>query len=110
MDTMPTSSALLFPGQGSQKPGMAKDVAAGGAIGTQALDVIRANPNRFEVVGLAVGSNRALLEELMALADQRVSADRACGGSRPLRPQRQRVRLWLRLRLQGVRRILLLST
>ncbi|SFR87472.1 1-deoxy-D-xylulose 5-phosphate reductoisomerase [Agromyces sp. CF514] len=33
-----------------------------GSIGTQALDVIRANPGRFEVVGLAVGSNRAVLE------------------------------------------------
>ena len=33
-----------------------------GSIGTQALDVVRANPNRFEVVGLAVGSNRAALE------------------------------------------------
>ena len=33
-----------------------------GSIGTQALDVIRANPNRFDVVGLAVGSNRAKLE------------------------------------------------
>ncbi|GAA1841732.1 1-deoxy-D-xylulose-5-phosphate reductoisomerase [Agromyces salentinus] len=33
-----------------------------GSIGTQALDVIRANPRRFEVVGLAVGSNRAELE------------------------------------------------
>ncbi|GAA1944635.1 1-deoxy-D-xylulose-5-phosphate reductoisomerase [Agromyces allii] len=33
-----------------------------GSIGTQALDVIRANPRRFEVVGLAVGSNRATLE------------------------------------------------
>ncbi|HEX6954533.1 MAG TPA: 1-deoxy-D-xylulose-5-phosphate reductoisomerase, partial [Agromyces sp.] len=33
-----------------------------GSIGTQALDVVRANPNRFDVVGLAVGSNRAELE------------------------------------------------
>lgn len=33
-----------------------------GSIGTQALDVIRANPRRFEVVGLAVGSNREQLE------------------------------------------------
>ncbi|TFD88351.1 1-deoxy-D-xylulose-5-phosphate reductoisomerase [Cryobacterium serini] len=32
-----------------------------GSIGTQALDVIRANPERFEVVGLAAGSNRDLL-------------------------------------------------
>ncbi len=30
-----------------------------GSIGTQALDVIRANPGRFEVVGLAAGSHRA---------------------------------------------------
>ena len=29
-----------------------------GSIGTQALDVIRANPERFEVAGLAAGSNR----------------------------------------------------
>ncbi|GAA4349703.1 1-deoxy-D-xylulose-5-phosphate reductoisomerase [Microbacterium rhizosphaerae] len=29
-----------------------------GSIGTQALDVIRANPTRFDVVGLAAGSNR----------------------------------------------------
>ena len=34
-----------------------------GSIGTQALDVIAANPDRFEVVGLAAGANRALLDE-----------------------------------------------
>ena len=33
-----------------------------GSIGTQALDVIRANPRRFEVVGLAAGSNSELVE------------------------------------------------
>jgi 1-deoxy-D-xylulose-5-phosphate reductoisomerase len=33
-----------------------------GSIGTQALDVIRANPDRFEVVGLAAGSNRQLVD------------------------------------------------
>ncbi len=33
-----------------------------GSIGTQALDVIRANPRRFEIVGLSAGSNRDLLE------------------------------------------------
>lgn len=33
-----------------------------GSIGTQALDVVRANPRRFEVVGLAAGSDRATLE------------------------------------------------
>lgn len=37
-------------------------LGSSGSIGTQALDVIRANPRRFEVVGLAVGSNRALLD------------------------------------------------
>ncbi|MDZ8274421.1 1-deoxy-D-xylulose-5-phosphate reductoisomerase [Microbacterium aquimaris] len=32
-----------------------------GSIGTQALEVIRANPHRFEVVGLSANSSRALL-------------------------------------------------
>lgn len=34
-----------------------------GSIGTQALDVIRANPRRFELVGIAAGSNRAMVQE-----------------------------------------------
>ena len=34
-----------------------------GSIGTQALDVIRANRERFSVVGLAAGTNSALLAE-----------------------------------------------
>ena len=34
-----------------------------GSIGTQALEVISANPDRFEVVGLAAGNNRDLLLE-----------------------------------------------
>jgi 1-deoxy-D-xylulose-5-phosphate reductoisomerase len=38
-----------------------------GSIGTQALDVIRANPRRFEVVGLSAGSSR---EALQAQADE----------------------------------------
>lgn len=33
-----------------------------GSIGTQALDVIRAHPKRFELVGLAAGTNRAAME------------------------------------------------
>ena len=33
-----------------------------GSIGVQALDVIRANPERFTVVGLAAGSNRELVD------------------------------------------------
>jgi 1-deoxy-D-xylulose-5-phosphate reductoisomerase len=37
-----------------------------GSIGTQALDVIRANPDRFEVVGLSAGSNRTMLAEQAA--------------------------------------------
>ncbi|GAA1529397.1 1-deoxy-D-xylulose-5-phosphate reductoisomerase [Microbacterium ginsengiterrae] len=32
-----------------------------GSIGTQALDVIRANPRRFELVGLSAGSNAEVL-------------------------------------------------
>ncbi|MBN9169180.1 MAG: 1-deoxy-D-xylulose-5-phosphate reductoisomerase [Microbacterium sp.] len=37
-------------------------LGSAGSIGTQALDVVRANPERFEIVGLAAGSNRAALE------------------------------------------------
>lgn len=33
-----------------------------GSIGTQAIEVIRANPDKFEVVGLAAGRNHQLLE------------------------------------------------
>jgi 1-deoxy-D-xylulose-5-phosphate reductoisomerase len=33
-----------------------------GSIGTQALEVIEANPDRFEVVGLAAGKNTELLQ------------------------------------------------
>jgi len=47
-----------------------------GSIGTQALDVIAANPERFEVVGLAVGSNR---DELDAQAARFRVADIAVG-------------------------------
>ena len=39
-----------------------------GSIGTQALDVIAANPDRFQVVGLAAGSNRARVAVFLALA------------------------------------------
>ncbi|MFC6357357.1 1-deoxy-D-xylulose-5-phosphate reductoisomerase [Luethyella okanaganae] len=37
-----------------------------GSIGTQALDVIRANPERFEVVGLAAGSDAEQLAQQAA--------------------------------------------
>ncbi len=37
-----------------------------GSIGTQTLDVVRANPGRFEVVGLVAGSDRAGLEAQQA--------------------------------------------
>ncbi len=37
-----------------------------GSIGVQALEVIRDNPERFEVVGLAAGANRTLLGEQAA--------------------------------------------
>lgn len=37
-----------------------------GSIGTQALEVIEANPDRFQVVGLAAGNNSALLAEQAA--------------------------------------------
>lgn len=41
-------------------------LGSSGSIGTQALDVIRRNPDRFELVALATGSNAALLAEQAA--------------------------------------------
>jgi 1-deoxy-D-xylulose-5-phosphate reductoisomerase len=37
-----------------------------GSIGTQAIDVIKANPERFEIVGLSAGRNRDLLDRQAA--------------------------------------------
>lgn len=34
-----------------------------GSIGTQALDIVRANPDKYQVVGLAAGSRATLLEQ-----------------------------------------------
>ncbi|MDF2560476.1 MAG: 1-deoxy-D-xylulose-5-phosphate reductoisomerase [Microbacterium sp.] len=51
-----------------------------GSIGTQALDVIRANPRRFELVGLAAGSNAEMLAEQAAqfqVEDTALGADEA---------------------------------
>ncbi|HWV49413.1 MAG TPA: 1-deoxy-D-xylulose-5-phosphate reductoisomerase [Microbacterium sp.] len=51
-----------------------------GSIGTQALDVIRANPRRFELVGIAAGSNTELLAqqaEEFRVDDTALGADEA---------------------------------
>lgn len=51
-----------------------------GSIGTQALEVIRANPRRFELVGLAAGSNSEMLSEQAAqfrVDDTALGADQA---------------------------------
>lgn len=45
-----------------------------GSIGTQALDVIAAHPERFEVVGLAAGRNGGLLAEQAARFGVRATA------------------------------------
>jgi 1-deoxy-D-xylulose-5-phosphate reductoisomerase len=50
-----------------------------GSIGTQALEVIAANPDRFKVVGLAAGSNVELLEQQRAAFG--VPAERAVLGA-----------------------------
>ncbi|WP_156760161.1 1-deoxy-D-xylulose-5-phosphate reductoisomerase [Microbacterium karelineae] len=41
-------------------------LGSSGSIGTQALDVIRRHPDRFDLVGLATGSNAPLLAEQAA--------------------------------------------
>ena len=50
-----------------------------GSIGTQALDVIAAHPERFEVAGLAAGKNVALLREQAHAFTPRVIACAADG-------------------------------
>ena len=61
-----------------------------GSIGTQALDVVRRNPDRFRVVGLSAGQNhelligqvREFLPPAVAIADEDAAADlnQALGG------------------------------
>jgi 1-deoxy-D-xylulose-5-phosphate reductoisomerase len=54
-----------------------------GSVGTQALDVVRHNPDRFKVVGLSAGTNQELLvgqirefvPPQVAIADQEAAAD-----------------------------------
>jgi 1-deoxy-D-xylulose-5-phosphate reductoisomerase len=51
-----------------------------GSIGVQALEVIAANRDRFEVVGLGAGSNRAMVEKQAAefgVGDVAIGADEA---------------------------------
>ena len=58
-----------------------------GSIGTQALDVVRRNPDRFKVVGLAaatshellVGQIREFLPPLVAIADEEAAAEIKAG-------------------------------
>lgn len=52
-----------------------------GSIGMQALDVIAANPDRFEVVGLAAGTRRAAVEQqarAVGVDAIALGADEAC--------------------------------
>lgn len=48
------------PGEGRRRVVL---LGSTGSIGTQTLDVIAANPDRFQVVGLAAGRNAALLQQ-----------------------------------------------
>ncbi len=56
-----------------------------GSIGTQALDVVRRNPDRFKVVGLSAGTNqdlligqiREFLPPVVAIADEQAAKDLA---------------------------------
>jgi 1-deoxy-D-xylulose-5-phosphate reductoisomerase len=56
-----------------------------GSIGTQALDVIAAHPERFEVVGLAAGRNEDLLREQARRFGARVATTIADGAEGLLR-------------------------
>ncbi|MFD5821153.1 1-deoxy-D-xylulose-5-phosphate reductoisomerase [Nesterenkonia xinjiangensis] len=52
-----------------------------GSIGTQALEVIAANPGRFEVVGLAAGANTRLLAEQVRATGARAVGIAVDGGT-----------------------------
>ncbi len=52
-----------------------------GSIGTQTLDVIRANPDRFEVLGLACGANAELLCRQLREFGARAACVRDLGAS-----------------------------
>ncbi|MGC2244463.1 MAG: 1-deoxy-D-xylulose-5-phosphate reductoisomerase [Candidatus Aquilonibacter sp.] len=56
-----------------------------GSIGTQALDVIAAHPDRFNVVGLAAGRNVALLHEQGERFDPEIATSAADGPAGLLR-------------------------
>lgn len=56
-----------------------------GSIGTQALDVIAAHPDRFNVVGLAAGRNVALLHEQWERFDPEIATSQADGPAGLLR-------------------------
>src|SRR5688572_23826901 len=61
----PTSAAPPANGQTGTRANRKQIALLGstGSIGRQALDVVRAHPERFEVVGLAAGRNVELLVE-----------------------------------------------
>ena len=50
-----------------------------GSIGTQAIDIVEKNPDRFSIVGLSAGSNRELVEQQAAQLG--LSADRVALGA-----------------------------
>ena len=52
-----------------------------GSIGCSALDVVRAHPDRLEIVGLAAGSNGARLREQQAEFKPSITALAASDGS-----------------------------
>ncbi|MCJ1713808.1 1-deoxy-D-xylulose-5-phosphate reductoisomerase [Curtobacterium sp. VKM Ac-2922] len=56
-----------------------------GSIGTQALDVVRRNPDRFQVVGLTAGRNTALLQDQAEAFGVRATAVGAADAERLVR-------------------------
>ncbi|WP_395111256.1 1-deoxy-D-xylulose-5-phosphate reductoisomerase [Actinomadura sp. SCN-SB] len=79
---MPSPSAAVPSGGSSEGPRGRRDVAvlgSTGSIGTQALDVIRRNPDRFRVTGLAAGGGRVelLAEQALEFRPEIVAVARA---------------------------------
>ncbi len=71
------TDALAAPSS-SRRPRRVILLGSTGSIGTQALDLVRRNPDRFEVVGLSAGGNLELLaEQAVAFAVPVVAAANA---------------------------------
>ncbi|HEY4633319.1 MAG TPA: hypothetical protein VIH00_05310, partial [Candidatus Limnocylindrales bacterium] len=69
----PSSPEPASPSSGQGRPRGVALLGSTGSIGRQAIDVLVAHPEAFRAVALATGSNRAALDEQVALVHPQVA-------------------------------------